>query len=51
MAKNRGYWKITFSTEPEEHDLEYIAQLVAQGYTSGEICENEDTEEEETEEE
>lgn len=42
MAKNRGFWEISFTEEPSTTDLEHIAQLVEQGYTSGEICEDEE---------
>lgn len=37
MAKKQGWWKITFTTEPSETDLEHIAELIKEGYTEGEI--------------
>jgi hypothetical protein len=36
-AKERGFWEITFTTEPNDIDLEHIADLIRQGFTSGEI--------------
>jgi len=40
MAKERGWWSINFTVEPNESDLEHIAHLVKEGFTSGEICED-----------
>lgn len=47
MAKERGWWSIEFTTEPSTTDLEHIAELIEQGYTSGEICEDEEEDENE----
>jgi len=44
MAKKRGWWKITFTVEPNypyEVDLEHIAKKIKEGYTEGEIVESE----------
>lgn len=42
MAKNKGWWTLTTTTEPNEVDLEHIAEMIKQGYTSGEITEDDD---------
>ena len=42
MAKERGWWEITFSVEINDGDLEHIIKLVSEGYTSGEIACNEE---------
>jgi len=46
MAKNRGWWelKLTSNTSEELSDIdkEHIAELIVNGYTSGEIVEDED---------
>ena len=36
-----GWWKIEFTgvTDPSEHNLEHIAGLIKEGYTSGQILE------------
>ena len=44
MAKEDGWWEIKFTTEPSPTDLEHIAQLIEQGYTSGQIVGNEEDE-------
>lgn len=41
MAKERGWWEIKFTVEPNDVDLEHIAELIKQGYTNGEIVEDE----------
>lgn len=41
MAKESGWWELKTTTEPNRVDLEHIAELVKEGYTSGEICEDE----------
>lgn len=46
MAKERGWWKLEVNTEINDIDREYIASLIEQGYTEGEICENEEGSEE-----
>ena len=38
MSKERGWWKITYTVEPDEIDLEHIAELIKDGYTEGEIA-------------
>jgi len=39
-----GWWKITFTIEPNEIDLDHIAKLIKEGYTQGQIVQEEDTE-------
>jgi len=46
MAKERGWWKITFTVEPNEADLEHIGKMIQEGCIEGEICEDEDEPEE-----
>ena len=46
MAKQRGWWSITFSVDVDDSDLEHIAKLVAEGYREGEILPSEDCSEE-----
>jgi uncharacterized membrane protein len=45
MAKHRGWWDLTIkgntSDELDEADLDHIAELIKEGYTSGEIAEDE----------
>ena len=41
MAKERGWWELKTDVELNEVDLEHISNLIKDGYTSGEICENE----------
>ena len=41
MAKERGWWDLKTTVKPSTTDLEHIAQLIEQGFTSGEICESE----------
>ena len=41
MAKESGWWTFSTTVEPNESDLEHIATMIRQGFTSGEICENE----------
>ena len=40
MAKVRGWWELKTTVKPNEIDLEHIAKLIKEGYTSGEICED-----------
>ncbi len=43
-AKN-GWWTLNTTIEPNEVDLEYIAEKIKEGYTEGEIVqEQNDTE-------
>jgi len=45
MAKNRGWWQLTLTgnsvNELNDTDLEHIAQCIIDGYTQGEIVEDE----------
>ncbi len=47
MGEKKGWWKLntnvwalddTEEAEIDEVDLEHIAEMIRQGYTSGEIC-------------
>jgi len=38
----KGWWTIEFTIEPTETDLEYIAELIKQGFTSGEILQEDE---------
>ena len=46
MAKNDGWWDLEIKgnrpDELSEADLEHIAELIKEGYTSGEIIGDED---------
>ena len=46
MAKNRGWWtlEITGNTSEEvsESDLEHIGKMIGDGYTSGEVVQDEE---------
>lgn len=33
----RGWWKITYTIEPNDIDLEHIAKLIQEGYIEGEM--------------
>ena len=46
MAKERGWWKLEVNVEINEMDREHIAELILDGYTEGEICVNEEAEDE-----
>lgn len=41
MAKTNGWWELKTTVEPSTTDLEHIAELIEQGYTSGEIAQDE----------
>ena len=41
MAKERGFWNLNTTTEPNDLDKEHIADQIKEGFTSGEICEDE----------
>jgi hypothetical protein len=41
MAKEGGWWSLDTTVEPNECDLEHIAEMIKQGYTSGEIVQDE----------
>ena len=42
----RGWWKITYTIEPNEVDLEHIAGLIQQGYIEGEMVQEDEEEKE-----
>lgn len=37
MANNNGWWSLTTNINPNQNDLEHIAELIRKGFTSGEI--------------
>lgn len=37
MSDGRGWWTLSTTVDPDETDLEHIADMIRQGYTSGEI--------------
>jgi len=37
MATKNGWWSFSTNVEPSKLDLEHIAELIKQGFTSGEI--------------
>jgi hypothetical protein len=41
MAKESGWWELTTTIELDDIDLDHIVEMIKQGYTSGEICEDE----------
>ena len=41
MAKESGWWWFETNVELNESDLEHIADAIKNGFTSGEVCENE----------
>ena len=46
MANERGWWKLDVNVEIDDCDREHIAQMILEGYTEGEICGNDEDEEE-----
>lgn len=40
MAKKSGWWSIDFTVDPNQVDLDHIAECIKKGYTSGEIVED-----------
>ncbi len=40
MAKERGWWKLETTVEPNEVDLEHITNSIKEGFTEGEIVED-----------
>ena len=40
----RGWWKITYTIEPNEVDLEHITGLIKQGYIEGEMVQEDEEE-------
>ena len=39
MAKERGWWKLETTIEPNEVDLEHITKSIKEGFTEGEVVE------------
>ena len=52
MAKRSGWWNLVIvnNLELDDADLEHIADLIKEGYTSGEACGSEDEENEDDDE-
>jgi len=42
MAKQSGWWYLTSTTEPNDTDRIHIAELIKQGFTSGEIVQDDE---------
>lgn len=42
MAKEGGWWTLSTTIEPDEIDLDHIAERIKEGYTQGEICATEE---------
>lgn len=44
MASENGWWELKTTTETNQVDLDHIAELIKEGYTSGEIvgCDEEE---------
>ena len=42
MAKERGWWTLITTVDPDEVDIEHIAEMVRQGFTAGEINKTEE---------
>ena len=38
----KGWWKIDYTIEPNDNDLEHIAEEIKKGYDQGEILQEED---------
>lgn len=41
MANESGSWELKTTVEPNQVDLDHIAEMVKQGYTSGEVVKDE----------
>lgn len=44
MAKQGGSWHLETTVIPNDMDLEHIAEMIKDGYTSGEIVQDEEDE-------
>lgn len=42
-----GWWHITYTIEPNEIDLEHIAKLIKEGFTQGEMLQEDEDEDKE----
>jgi hypothetical protein len=42
MAKERGWWELETNVEIDDTDRQHIAELIKQGFTSGEIAGDDD---------
>ena len=42
MANESGWWELKTTTEPSQTDLDHIGEMVKEGYSSGEIVEDDD---------
>jgi len=40
----KGWWEISYTIPPNDCDLEHIAGLIKEGYTSGDILQEEEQE-------
>lgn len=41
MAKENGWWELSTTVSPSDTDLEHIVELIKEGFTSGQIVEDE----------
>jgi len=41
LAKENGWWTLKTTVKPAQTDLDNIAKLIAEGFTCGEIIEDE----------
>jgi len=44
MSNESGWWELKTTVKPNQVDLDHIAKLIKDGCTSGEICEDEQDE-------
>lgn len=44
MARQRGWWNLSTNTELSDVDLEHIAEMILNGFTSGEVIQDDDEE-------
>lgn len=45
MAKREGFWSLDCDVELDQDDLDYIAEALKAGFTSGEVCLGDDDKE------
>ena len=51
MASKNGWWTLECTVEPTDTDLEHIAEAIKDGFTEGEIIEDEGGDEDANDEE
>lgn len=45
MASKNGWWTLECTIEPNDSDLEHIAEAIRDGFTEGEIIQDEEDDE------